>query len=70
MSDAHIPEEALPKLFEAFYRVDTSRSRRTECLLLVLRSGLQPSPNKDGYIGILRTDAEYPYVPWFGGCSG
>ena len=25
----HIPEEAIPKLFEAFYRVDTSRSRRT-----------------------------------------
>lgn len=25
----HIPEEAIPKLFEAFYRVDTSRSRQT-----------------------------------------
>ena len=25
----HIPEEAIPKLFEAFYRVDPSRSRRT-----------------------------------------
>lgn len=25
----HIPEEAIPKLFEAFYRVDTSRNRRT-----------------------------------------
>lgn len=25
----HIPEEAVPKLFEAFYRVDTSRSRQT-----------------------------------------
>jgi len=27
--DTHIPEEAIPKLFEAFYRVDTSRSRQT-----------------------------------------
>lgn len=26
---AHIPEEAIPQLFEAFYRVDTSRSRQT-----------------------------------------
>ena len=26
---SHIPEEAIPKLFEAFYRVDTSRSRQT-----------------------------------------
>lgn len=26
---AHIPEEALPKLFEAFYRVDQSRNRQT-----------------------------------------
>lgn len=25
----HIPEETIPKLFEAFYRVDTSRSRQT-----------------------------------------
>ncbi|MDO4345643.1 MAG: HAMP domain-containing sensor histidine kinase [Eubacteriales bacterium] len=25
----HIPDEAIPKLFEAFYRVDTSRNRRT-----------------------------------------
>ena len=25
----HIPEEALPKLFEAFYRVDQSRNRQT-----------------------------------------
>ncbi len=25
----HIPEEAIPKLFEAFYRVDGSRNRRT-----------------------------------------
>lgn len=25
----HIPEEAIPKLFEAFYRVDESRSRQT-----------------------------------------
>lgn len=25
----HIPEEVIPKLFEAFYRVDTSRSRQT-----------------------------------------
>lgn len=25
----HIPEESIPKLFEAFYRVDTSRSRQT-----------------------------------------
>ena len=28
-SGTHIPEEAVPKLFEAFYRVDTSRSRQT-----------------------------------------
>ena len=26
---AHIPEEAIPKLFEAFYRVDQSRNRQT-----------------------------------------
>lgn len=26
---AHIPEEAIPRLFEAFYRVDPSRSRQT-----------------------------------------
>lgn len=25
----HIPDEVIPKLFEAFYRVDTSRNRRT-----------------------------------------
>ena len=25
----HIPDEAIPKLFEAFYRVDASRNRRT-----------------------------------------
>lgn len=28
-SGVHIPEEAMPKLFDAFYRVDTSRSRQT-----------------------------------------
>lgn len=28
-SGTHIPEEAMSKLFEAFYRVDTSRSRQT-----------------------------------------
>ena len=28
-TNVHIPEEALPKLFEAFYRVDQSRNRQT-----------------------------------------
>lgn len=28
-SGSHIPEEALPHVFEAFYRADTSRNRRT-----------------------------------------
>lgn len=28
-SGAHIPEEAIPKLFDAFYRVDVSRNRQT-----------------------------------------
>lgn len=28
-SGAHIPQEALPRLFEAFYRVDASRNRQT-----------------------------------------
>ena len=28
-SDAHIPEEALPHLFEAFYRVESSRNRES-----------------------------------------
>ena len=26
---AHIPDESIPKLFEAFYRVDQSRNRQT-----------------------------------------
>lgn len=28
-TNVHIPEEAIPKLFEAFYRVDQSRNRQT-----------------------------------------
>jgi len=28
-SGTHIPKEAIPKIFEAFYRVDMSRSRQT-----------------------------------------
>jgi len=33
----HIPEESIPKLFEAFYRVDHSRNRQTGWIRIIYR---------------------------------